>query len=461
MSSKKRLLQLFGLPKDEIIFEDFSCACQDGILKHGRMFIAENYICFYATVLGFKTKRVINVNEIQDIKKEAVLGFINNAIEIKTKDQKSHFFCSFWNRESAYKLLYGIWKGEPLQDIDKENSSDKDDNISEQGSQSAGDSLVVEQSDVEILNPETSEENKELLRCILPVSVDAFFEKFIGDNAIFSYGQHMEKNGSTDIKISEWAENEELKCFTRECNLVIKVSGVPLRDTSRFQKIQTYKKEGENLIISSTSKVFDVPYSGYFTTEEKWEISPVEGSSDKCLLVCKGWVTFNKNTMMKKTITQRNEQGLKEDYEVWIGRIRKILQPKKPEENPNNSNKQQFEQVLTKNELNLNKNNPKDNQSKKVSKLQSSGKIVGTEDFKRLNQGITILIGLIGMIILLIALDIIIFNNNVNKLDLKIANLEKMVLSLTQQLINQNLTSSSTITTDYAIGQQNNINQEL
>ena len=40
----------------EIIFEDFSCAFSEGILKHGRMFIAENYICFYATVLGLKTK---------------------------------------------------------------------------------------------------------------------------------------------------------------------------------------------------------------------------------------------------------------------------------------------------------------------------------------------------------------------------------------------------------------------
>lgn len=59
----------------------------------------------------------------------------------------------------------------------------------------------------------------------------------------------------------------------------------------------------------------DVPYSGHFTTEEIWEIAPVEGSADKCLLICKGWVNFNKSTIMKKTITQRSSQGLKEDID--------------------------------------------------------------------------------------------------------------------------------------------------
>lgn len=44
----------------------------------------------------------------------------------------------------------------------------------------------------------------------------------------------MEKNGATDIKIAEWKANEELGGYTRECNLVIKVTGVPLRDTSRL-----------------------------------------------------------------------------------------------------------------------------------------------------------------------------------------------------------------------------------
>ena len=48
--------------KKETIFEDFSCAISDGILKHGRMFVAENYICFYATVLGLNTKKVICVD---------------------------------------------------------------------------------------------------------------------------------------------------------------------------------------------------------------------------------------------------------------------------------------------------------------------------------------------------------------------------------------------------------------
>ena len=97
-------------------------------------------------------------------------------------------------------------------------------------------------------------------------------------------------------------------------------------------QILFFLTKSETLVILGTTKVLDIPYAGYFTTEEKWEISPSEGSTEKSILVCKGWVNFNKSTLMKKTITQRSQQGLKEDIDIWIGRITKILQ-KKNEDN--------------------------------------------------------------------------------------------------------------------------------
>jgi len=64
-------------------------------------------------------QKVIKVADILDIKKEAVLGFFNNAIQIETVDKKSYFFCSFWNRERAFSLLYEVWKREPIRDSGK------------------------------------------------------------------------------------------------------------------------------------------------------------------------------------------------------------------------------------------------------------------------------------------------------------------------------------------------------
>lgn len=48
-----------------------------------------------------------------NIEKKAVFGFIPNAIEIQTA-QKSYYFCSFSKRNSAFQLLYSLWKEVPF-----------------------------------------------------------------------------------------------------------------------------------------------------------------------------------------------------------------------------------------------------------------------------------------------------------------------------------------------------------
>jgi hypothetical protein len=79
----------------EIIFQDYGCALSKGVLNHGRMFVCENFICFYANILGIKTKLVLAISEIANIEKQKMLGLIQNAIEIQMKDLKRYFFCSF------------------------------------------------------------------------------------------------------------------------------------------------------------------------------------------------------------------------------------------------------------------------------------------------------------------------------------------------------------------------------
>ena len=75
------------------------------------MFVCENYLCFYANILGIKTKVVINIGDITAMEKQKHMGFIQNAIEITTKDGKKYFFCSFTNRDSVYLFLNALWKG--------------------------------------------------------------------------------------------------------------------------------------------------------------------------------------------------------------------------------------------------------------------------------------------------------------------------------------------------------------
>jgi len=40
------------------------------------MFVSENHICFYSTIMGITTKKVIEVDNIKNIEKKSMLGFI-------------------------------------------------------------------------------------------------------------------------------------------------------------------------------------------------------------------------------------------------------------------------------------------------------------------------------------------------------------------------------------------------
>lgn len=56
MSVKDAVTNLFNLPKGEIIFEDYSCSYLHGIKYMGKLFVCENFICFYANLMGIVKK---------------------------------------------------------------------------------------------------------------------------------------------------------------------------------------------------------------------------------------------------------------------------------------------------------------------------------------------------------------------------------------------------------------------
>ena len=70
----------------------------------------------------------------------------------------------------------------------------------------------------------------------------------------------------------------------------------------------------------------DVPYAAYFTVEQHQIIKAVD--EKKCCLEVVVWLTFNKSTIMKRTITSKSYKDLKEDYEAWIKVVQERLKPK-------------------------------------------------------------------------------------------------------------------------------------
>ncbi|KAI8881685.1 GRAM-domain-containing protein [Backusella circina FSU 941] len=82
--------QTFDLPSTERLVNYYSSAYHTNRLtSQGWMYISENYLAFYSFLLGFETKLLVELKDIQDIKKErSKRGVFSDAIKIVLKDKQ-------------------------------------------------------------------------------------------------------------------------------------------------------------------------------------------------------------------------------------------------------------------------------------------------------------------------------------------------------------------------------------
>lgn len=97
----------FDLQAGELFMDEFYCALHKKILLQGRMYVFENYVCFYSNLFGWVKKKVIPLVEVIEISKKRHYGF-PNSIRI-VWNSKKEFFTSFLSREDAYVLLINVW----------------------------------------------------------------------------------------------------------------------------------------------------------------------------------------------------------------------------------------------------------------------------------------------------------------------------------------------------------------
>lgn len=97
------------LPDSEQLIVDYSCALQRDILVHGRLYISQNWLCFYANIFGWETFVTIRCSEVNSIRKEKTALVIPNAVQVCTETEK-YFFASFISRDTAYTVLFRIWQ---------------------------------------------------------------------------------------------------------------------------------------------------------------------------------------------------------------------------------------------------------------------------------------------------------------------------------------------------------------
>ncbi|CAD7088666.1 unnamed protein product [Hermetia illucens] len=97
------------VPDDERLVVDYSCALQRDILVHGRLYVSQNYLCFYANIFRWETCLCIKWKDVESITKEKTARVIPNAILVSTKTEK-YFLTSFTTRDKAFLMLFRVWQ---------------------------------------------------------------------------------------------------------------------------------------------------------------------------------------------------------------------------------------------------------------------------------------------------------------------------------------------------------------
>ncbi|KAI4888004.1 hypothetical protein NFI96_034671 [Prochilodus magdalenae] len=92
----------------ERLIVDYTCALQKDILLQGRIYLTENWLCFYSNVF-WGTKIMLNMRDIASMSREKTARLIPNAIQIYTNTEKL-FFTSFSAREKSYQTIFRLWQ---------------------------------------------------------------------------------------------------------------------------------------------------------------------------------------------------------------------------------------------------------------------------------------------------------------------------------------------------------------
>lgn len=382
--------QLFRLPPDEVLIQDFNCALQENFLLQGHMYLFGHSICFYSNLFGFETKRIIPFNEITAVRRAKAAAIFPTAIEIVAGGKK-YFFTSFLSRDEAFKLIDDGWlqhNGAVKESADLEPKSDILDSGRVQGADSFRqategveslernkDNMVQEDSkplvngEVEIIsNPSGVQDNMEEEAVILqntdcsssgkssflkledsdaprvpegftlvaeakfPVKVEKFFELFISDDSLAFQESFRRKCGDKDFKCTQWRPHEE---FGHSRNLSfqhpIKIYlGAKLGGCHEVQKCRLYRNS--HLVVESSQEVSDVPFADYFRVEGFWDVKkdgddPEGGCSLKVYIN----VAFTKKTMFRGKIVQSTVDECREVYATWIALAHELLKQKKLE----------------------------------------------------------------------------------------------------------------------------------
>jgi len=382
---------LFRLPQDEVLIQDYNCALQENFLLQGHMYVFGHYICFYSNLFGFETKKIIPFHEVTAVRRAKAAGIFPTAIEIIAGGKK-YFFTSFLSRDEAFKLIIDGWcqhgngtkectdspdsKSELSMEENGELGTEKAKSVKHSIHESdsserhgdipiledpklpleAEDGIVsslnmqdnVEEDEEPVVNIDSSSSRKSLAwvednsdapkvpdyftkvaESRFPIRVEEFFDLFFSDDALDFLESFHRTCGDKDFRCSSWYPRDNFG-HARDMSFKHPIKlylGAKFGGCQEVQKFRVYRNS--HLVIETSQEVDDVPYADYFRVEGLWDVQR-DGDSPEmsCIMRIYSHVAFSKKTMWKGKIVQSTLDEARDAYAIWIKSAHELLKRK-------------------------------------------------------------------------------------------------------------------------------------
>uniref|UniRef100_A0A8C2ASR9 GRAM domain containing 1A n=1 Tax=Cyprinus carpio TaxID=7962 RepID=A0A8C2ASR9_CYPCA len=342
------------LPDTERLIVDYSCALQRDILLQGRLYLSENWLCFYSNIFRWETTITILLKDVTSLTKEKTAKLIPNAIQISTEHEK-HFFTSFGARDRSYMMIFRLWQNALM---DKTLSpkelwhivhqcygtelgltSEDDDYVSPTslqslptvphslGNLSSLDITNDEELPTDPSNSSDTQEESEVesfctdlsgrlhINTVVRMSVDKLHDLLFSDTHFI---QHLfSQRHFTDLSVHEWQQDSSSGNSSRVLSYTIAINNPLGPKTAPVVETQTLHKSstrGECYVVDSEVITSGIPYQDYFYTVHRYCLTSV--NKHKSRLRVSSDICYRKQpwSLVKALIEKNTWSGIEEYY---------------------------------------------------------------------------------------------------------------------------------------------------
>uniref|UniRef100_A0A8D0CWB3 GRAM domain containing 1A n=1 Tax=Sander lucioperca TaxID=283035 RepID=A0A8D0CWB3_SANLU len=357
------------LPDTERLIVDYSCALQKDILLQGRLYLSENWLCFYSNIFRWETTITILLKDVTSMTKEKTAKLIPNAIQISTDNEK-HFFTSFGARDRSFMMIFRLWQNALLEkslspkelwhivhqcygtelgltseDDDyvsptTEHMNEGVDSLSESanhmllppttslGNLSSLDITNDEELPTDPSNSSDTQEESEVesfcadlsgrlhINAAVRMSVDKLHDLLFSADTHFI--QHLfSQRHFTDLSVGEWQHDSSSGSTSRVLSYTIALNNPLGPKTAPVVETQTLHKSsarGECFVVDSEVITSGIPYQDYFYTVHRYCLTSI--NKHKSRLRVSSDICYRKQpwSLVKALIEKNTWSGIEEYY---------------------------------------------------------------------------------------------------------------------------------------------------